>query len=75
MQVKDYRLTAPNGRHIRTATMIVLADGKEVRFTERMSKAQAIRQLQLDTYHQHLAVARSMGLDTLRAFHASTPRP
>lgn len=75
MQVTSYRLTAANGRHIRMATKIILNDGKEVRFLEKLSRREAIRQLQLDTYHQHMAIARSMGPEALRVFHATTPRP
>lgn len=75
MQVKDYTLTAANGRRIRRATMIVLDDGKEVRFLEHMSKREAVRQLALDTYHQHMGIARSMGPEALRAFHATTTKP
>lgn len=42
--VSTYRLTASNGRHIRIATMVTLADGRVVRFMEKMSKREAIRQ-------------------------------
>jgi hypothetical protein len=39
-----YRLTAANGRHIRIATKVVFADGRVIRFIERMPKGEAIRQ-------------------------------
>lgn len=40
----NYRLTASNGRHIRTATMVTFPDGRVIRFMEKMSKREAIRQ-------------------------------
>ena len=43
-EVRNYSLLAANGRKIRTATMVVFVDGTEVRFTERMSKREALRQ-------------------------------
>lgn len=43
-KVETYRLTAANGRHIRLATQVVLANGEVVRFTERMPKRQALAQ-------------------------------
>ena len=39
-----YRLAARNGRHIRMATKVTYADGREVRFMEKMGKREAIRQ-------------------------------
>ena len=36
-----------NGRPIRKATMVVLADGTEYRFTEKMGKKEAMRQVML----------------------------
>lgn len=44
MTVEIYKLTASNGRHIRTATKVTFEDGITVRFMERMSKREAIRQ-------------------------------
>lgn len=40
--VKTYALKASNGRHIRMATKVVLPDGQEVRFIDKMSKKEAI---------------------------------
>lgn len=43
--VSNYRLTAAlTGRHIRIATMVTFPDGHVVRFMERMSERDAIRQ-------------------------------
>lgn len=42
MKVKNYKLFAANGRFIRTATMVVLADGRAIKFVERMSKKAAL---------------------------------
>lgn len=44
-EVKNYSLFAANGRKIRTATMVVFVDGTELRFTERMSKREALKQV------------------------------
>lgn len=44
-RIETYRLTASNGRHIRMATKIVFQDGTERRFTERMSRKQALAQV------------------------------
>lgn len=41
--VENYSLYAANGRRIRTATKVTI-NGQEVRFMERMSKREAIRQ-------------------------------
>lgn len=77
MQVTTYRRIAQNGRHISMATKVILDDGKEIKFMSRLSKREAIRQVGIQTYHQHMAIARSMGLDALRQFHATWtgPRP
>lgn len=45
MKVTTYNLTASNGRHIRKATQVELADGTVVRFMEKLSKRQAIAQV------------------------------
>ncbi len=42
--VTTYQLIASNGRPIRKATKVTFADGREVRFTELLSKRDAIRQ-------------------------------
>lgn len=44
--VSTYRLIASNGRHIRMATQVACPDGTVVRFMERMSKREAIRQVE-----------------------------
>jgi hypothetical protein len=43
-KVSEYRLTARNGRHIRVATMVTLADGRVIRFLDKLGKAEAVRQ-------------------------------
>ncbi len=43
-QVKPYSLFARNGRRIRTATMVILPDGREVKFMDKMSKREALAQ-------------------------------
>jgi hypothetical protein len=43
-RAETYNLTASNGRHIRKATKVVFDSGHEVRFTERLSKREALRQ-------------------------------
>lgn len=44
--VKDYTLLAGDGsgRRVRRATMVIFPDGHEVKFTEKLSKREAIRQ-------------------------------
>ena len=46
-EVRTYQMVAGNGRPIRKATMVVLADGTEYRFTEKMGKREAMRQVML----------------------------
>jgi hypothetical protein len=46
MTVKNYTLKAANGKHVRVATMVVLDNGKEIKFMEKMSKKEAIRNAQ-----------------------------
>jgi hypothetical protein len=46
-KVTDYNLKASNGKHIRKATMVTFEDGTVIRFTEKMSKAEAIRQAEI----------------------------
>ena len=43
--VETYTLTARNGRHIRKATKVVFPDGYEIKFTEHLSKREALRQV------------------------------
>lgn len=40
--VSTYQLIAGNGRPIRRATQVLLADGRRVRFIEKMSKREAL---------------------------------
>jgi hypothetical protein len=42
--VTTYNLTASNGRHIRKATKVTFDNGQEVKFTEKMTKGEAIEQ-------------------------------
>lgn len=44
MKVETYQMIASNGRPIRKATKVVFENGQEVRFTEKMTKQQAIEQ-------------------------------
>ncbi len=44
MEASSYNLKASNGRHVRIATMVTFDDGRIIRFTERLSKREAIRQ-------------------------------
>lgn len=46
-EVRTYQMVTGNGRPIRKATMVVLADGTEYRFTEKMGKKEAMRQVML----------------------------
>jgi hypothetical protein len=43
-KVETYRLVAMNGRHIRQATKVTMPNGEVIRFTEKLSKREAIRQ-------------------------------
>jgi hypothetical protein len=45
MIVKDYKLIAANGRHIRTATKVILDDGTEIKFTEKLTKREAVESI------------------------------
>jgi hypothetical protein len=44
MQVVTYSLKSKEGKHIRMATMVICDDGQVIRFTEKMSKRNAMRQ-------------------------------
>jgi hypothetical protein len=44
MKTETYNLKAANGRHIRQATKVILDDGTEIRFTEKMTQAEAERE-------------------------------
>ena len=46
MKVESYKLYASNGRYIRTATKVILNDGKEIKFLDKMSKKEAIKNAQ-----------------------------
>jgi hypothetical protein len=43
-EIGTYRLITPKGRHIRIATKVILPDGREIRFMDKLSKKEAIRQ-------------------------------
>lgn len=43
-EVGTYQLVAGNGRPIRKATVVTFADGKEIRFIERLPKGEAVKQ-------------------------------
>jgi hypothetical protein len=45
IRVETYTLTTSNGRHIRKATRVVFPSGHEVKFMEKMSKREALRQV------------------------------
>jgi len=45
MKIQNYRLYASNGKYIRIATKVILDDGREIKFIEKMSKKQAMKQL------------------------------
>jgi hypothetical protein len=40
--VSTYKLFAANGRYIRQATKVTLPDGREIKFTERLTKREAL---------------------------------
>lgn len=42
MIVKTYTMKTASGKNIRQATMVII-DGREIRFTEKMSKKEAIK--------------------------------
>jgi hypothetical protein len=44
MKVENYTLTTAAGRKIRTATKVTLPCGRVIRFTELLSKREAVRQ-------------------------------
>jgi fructose-specific phosphotransferase system component IIB len=47
--VETYEMfSAITGRRIRTATKVILANGEEIRFTERMSKREAVRNVEFE---------------------------
>ncbi len=46
MEVKTYTLFTSSGRHIRKATKVILPNGKEIRFMEKLSKKRAIREIE-----------------------------
>ena len=43
MRVETYQLLASNGRPIRKATRVVMENGRVIRWTERISKREALR--------------------------------
>jgi hypothetical protein len=45
MKVFTYQLVAQNGKPIRKATGVRFPDGREIRFTERLTKRDALAQV------------------------------
>lgn len=43
MVVSTYRLTTKTGKHIRIASKVTLDDGREIKFVDKMSKKDAIK--------------------------------
>jgi len=43
MKVENYNLISSNGHHIRKATKVIFDDGEEIRFIDKVSKKEAIR--------------------------------
>jgi hypothetical protein len=48
MIVQNYTLKAANGKHIRIATKVILPNGEEIKFTEKMSKKEALRNVEYE---------------------------
>jgi len=46
MTIQTYNLKASNGKQIRKATRVVLADGRKISFMERMSRRETITNLE-----------------------------
>lgn len=44
MKATEYTLKTKDGRHIRKATKVTFLDGYEVKFIERMTKREAMKQ-------------------------------
>jgi len=42
-KIENYNLKTSNGRHIRVATKVVFQNGHEIKFTEKMTKREAIK--------------------------------
>jgi hypothetical protein len=45
IKIETYNLKRTDGSHIRRATNAIFPDGREVRFTEKMSKRQVVNQI------------------------------
>ena len=45
--VETYKLYAGSGRYVRQATQVVYSDGSVIRFMEKMSKREAVRQAEM----------------------------
>lgn len=52
-KIESYILKAPNGRKIRTATKVVFENGSEVKFIEKMTKKEAIKNAQYQNREKH----------------------
>lgn len=46
--VEDYTIYSTTGRRIRTATKVTFANGEVIRFIERMTKREALRQARME---------------------------
>lgn len=44
MKIETYNLKAGNGKQVRMATKVVLDNGQEIKFMEKMSKREALNQ-------------------------------
>lgn len=43
VKIENYNLKASNGCHIRVATKVIFQNGDEIKFTEKMTKREAIK--------------------------------
>ena len=50
MTIATYNLTASNGKHIRKATQVTLADGQVIRFMELLTKREVGQQVLCNGY-------------------------
>jgi hypothetical protein len=59
-EVHTYDLQRPDGSHIRKATLVVLEDGEVIRFIDRLSKREAIRQARADVERRRCTFCRAL---------------
>jgi hypothetical protein len=45
MKITTYQLLAMNGQKVRKATQVELSDGRVIRFMEKMTKREVLRQV------------------------------